>query len=65
MLMRFFVSTNILRHMEFTRITVVPMNQNVVDNTELDEEEANATMDGQLISSLVVLFLREIWMRLY
>jgi hypothetical protein len=39
--------------MEFDRMTVGPKHQNVVDNTELDEEEANATIDGQLNSSLV------------
>jgi hypothetical protein len=32
---------------------VVPKLQNVVDNTNVDEEEANATMNSQLISSLV------------
>jgi hypothetical protein len=32
---------------------VVPKLQNVVDNTDVDEEEANATMNSQLISSLV------------
>jgi hypothetical protein len=47
------VSANILRHMEVYRIKVVPKHQNMVNNTELDDEEANATMDGQLISSLV------------
>jgi hypothetical protein len=39
--------------MEFDRMTVGPKHQNVVDNTELGEEEANATIDGQLNSSLV------------
>jgi hypothetical protein len=39
--------------MKVYRIKVVPKHQNVVDNTELDDEEANATMDDQLISSLV------------
>jgi hypothetical protein len=47
------VSTNILRHMEFDRLTFAPKLQDVVDATELDKEEANATTDGQLISSLV------------
>jgi hypothetical protein len=46
-------SSNILRHMEFDSITVGPKLLNAVDNTDLDDEEANATMDGQLISSLV------------
>jgi hypothetical protein len=40
------VSTNILRHMEFDRMTVTPKLQDVVDATELDKEEANATTDG-------------------
>jgi hypothetical protein len=39
--------------MEYDQIMVVPKLQNVVDNTDLDEEEANATMNSQLISSLV------------
>jgi hypothetical protein len=43
------VSTNVLKHMEYDQIKVVPKLQNVVDNTDLDEKEANATMDGQLI----------------
>jgi hypothetical protein len=47
------VSANVLRHMEYDHLTVDPMLQNVADNTILDEEEANATMDGQLLSSLV------------
>jgi hypothetical protein len=40
------VSANVLRHMEYDRLTVDPKLQNIVDNTELDEEEANATLDG-------------------
>jgi hypothetical protein len=47
------VSANVLRHMEYDRLTVSPKLQNVIVNTDLDEEEANATMDGQLLSSLV------------
>jgi hypothetical protein len=39
--------------MEYDRLTVSPKLQNVIVNTDLDEEEANATMDGQLLSSLV------------
>jgi hypothetical protein len=46
-------SSNVLRHMEFDCITVGPKLLNAVDDTDLDDEEANATMDGQLISSLV------------
>jgi hypothetical protein len=39
--------------MEYDRLTVSPKLQNIVENTELDEEEAIATIDGQLLSSLV------------
>jgi hypothetical protein len=47
------VSANVLRHMEYDRLTVDPKLRNVADHTELDDEEANATLDGQLLSSLV------------
>jgi hypothetical protein len=40
------LSTNVLRHMEFDRLKVSPKIHDVVDDTDLDEEEANATMDG-------------------
>jgi hypothetical protein len=39
--------------MEYDHLTVSPKLQNVVDNTEPDDEEANATIDGQLLSILV------------
>jgi hypothetical protein len=39
--------------MEYDRLTVSPKLQNVVENTGLDEEKAIATLDGQLLSSLV------------
>jgi hypothetical protein len=39
--------------MEHDHSTVDPMLRNVADNTILDEEEANPTMDGQLLSCLV------------
>jgi hypothetical protein len=39
--------------MEYDRLKVTPKLQNIVDNTEPDEEEVIATMDGQLLSSLV------------
>jgi hypothetical protein len=39
--------------MEYDRLTIDPKLRNVVDNTDLDEEEVNATLDGQLLSSLV------------
>jgi hypothetical protein len=47
------LSAKVLRHMEYDLLTADPKLRNVVDNTELDEEEANATLDGQLLSSLV------------
>jgi hypothetical protein len=47
------LSTNVLRHMEYDRLTVSPKLENIVENTRLDEEEAIATIDGQLLSSLV------------
>jgi hypothetical protein len=39
--------------MEYDRLTVSPKSQNIVDNIETDDEEAIATLDGQLLSSLV------------
>jgi hypothetical protein len=47
------VSANVLRHMEYDRLTVSPKSQNIVETTETDDEEAIATLDGQLLSSLV------------
>jgi hypothetical protein len=47
------VSANVLRRMEFDRLTVSPKSHNIVDITETDDEEAIATLDGQLLSSLV------------
>ena len=47
------VSTNVLRHMEFDRLTVIPKASTVLTATYEDEEEANATSDGQLLSHLV------------
>jgi hypothetical protein len=47
------LSTNVLRRMEFDRPKVSPKLHDVLDDTDIDEEEANATMDGQLISNLV------------
>jgi hypothetical protein len=40
------VSANVLRHMEFDRLTVGPKSQNFVDTTDTDDEEAIATLDG-------------------
>jgi hypothetical protein len=39
--------------MEYDRLMVSPKLQNIVEDTKLDEEEAIATVDGQLLSSLV------------
>jgi hypothetical protein len=39
--------------MEYDRLKVSPKLQNVVDSTELDEEDVIATMDGQLLSNLI------------
>jgi hypothetical protein len=47
------VSANVLKHMEYDRLTVGPKSQNIVDITETDDEESIATLDGQLLSSLV------------
>jgi hypothetical protein len=47
------LSVNVLRHMEYDRLMVSPKLQNIVENTGLDEEEAIATIDGQLLSNLV------------
>jgi hypothetical protein len=47
------VSTRVLRHMEFDRLTVIPKASTQVDTTYLDEEDANTTSDGQLLSHLV------------
>jgi hypothetical protein len=47
------LSANVLRHMEYDGLTVSPKLQNTVENTGLDEEEAIATIDGQLLSNLV------------
>jgi hypothetical protein len=37
----------------FDRLKVSPKLHDMVDDTDIDEDEANATMDGQLISNLV------------
>ena len=47
------VSTNVFRHMEFDRLTVIPKHSTVLTSTYLDEEEAIATSDGQLLSHLI------------
>jgi hypothetical protein len=40
------VSTRVLKHMEFDRLTVIPKVSTMLDSTYLDEEEAIATSDG-------------------
>jgi hypothetical protein len=47
------VFINVLRHMEYDHLRVHSKLSNVVDNTDLDKEEANVTMYGQLLSNLV------------
>jgi hypothetical protein len=47
------VSTRVLKHMEFDRLTVIPKASTTLDSTYLDEEEAISTSDGQLLSHLV------------
>ena len=47
------ISTNVLRHMEFDRLTVIPNVSTELESTYLDEEDANATSDGQLLPYLV------------
>jgi hypothetical protein len=47
------VSTRVLKHMEFDRLTVIPKASTMLDSTYLEEEEAIATSDGQLLSHLV------------
>jgi hypothetical protein len=39
--------------MEYNRLMVSPKLKNIVEDTQLDEEEAIATVDGQLLSNLV------------
>jgi hypothetical protein len=53
------VSTSVLKHMEYDRLTVAPKVSAVSDISLIDDEEANATMDGQLLSSLVGVVLEE------
>ena len=47
------VSTNVLRHMEFDRLTVIPKVSTKLSATYVDEEEAIVTSDGQLLSHLI------------
>ena len=47
------VSTKVLRHMEFDRLTVTPKVSTGLSATYDDEDEAIATSDGQLLSHLI------------
>ena len=47
------VSTNALKHMEYDRLKVYPGSSSRLVTTPLDDEEVNATIDGQLLSHLV------------
>ena len=47
------VSTNALKHMEYDRLKVYPGASSRSVITPIEEEEANATIDGQLLSHLV------------
>jgi hypothetical protein len=39
--------------MEYDRLTVSPKSHNIVDTTDMDDEEGIAALDGQLLSILV------------
>jgi hypothetical protein len=47
------VSTKVLRHLEYDRVKAIPKSSTVSEPFLLDEEEPDATFDGQLLSSLV------------
>jgi hypothetical protein len=47
------VSANALRRMEVDRLTVIPKGSASSHTTYVDEEEAIATSDGQLLSQLI------------
>jgi hypothetical protein len=47
------ISAKALRHMEFDRLKVVPNTSAFSEYSHLDEEEANATSDGQLLTHLI------------
>jgi hypothetical protein len=47
------VSSNALRRMEVDRLTVIPKGSASSHTTYVDEEEAIATSDGQLLSQLI------------
>ena len=47
------VSANALRHLEFDRLRVSPVVQTRPLDPSLDDDDADATVDGQLLSHLV------------
>jgi hypothetical protein len=47
------VSSNVLRRMEVDRLTVTPKISTFSNTTYVDEEDANAATDGQLLSQLI------------
>jgi hypothetical protein len=47
------VSSNVLRRMEVDRLTVTPKVSTLSHTTYVDEEEAIAQTDGQLLSQLI------------
>ena len=47
------VSANALKHVEYDRLKVYPCASSRSVTTPLDDEDANATIDGQLLSHLV------------
>jgi hypothetical protein len=46
------VCTSVLKYMEYDRLAVAPKVSNMSNTSLLDDEEANATMDGQLLSQV-------------
>ena len=55
------VSTNVLRHMEFDCLTVIPKASTGLTATYLDDEEAIDTSDGQLLSHLIGEVSGRVW----
>ena len=47
------VSANALRHLEYDRLRVAPVVQSSLAAPPIDEDDADATVDGQLLSHLV------------
>jgi hypothetical protein len=47
------VSANVLKHMEYDLLKVSPKLQNIVNTTNLDIEDAIATVDSKHLSNLI------------